>query len=164
MIAHNAALNGFGHVRVQAEALGRADGDFPFRVSAVTSWGKLADVGPVAQEQGLINVPVCRLDSLEPGTGLRSPNIIKIDVEGAEVDVLAGGMELLRKARPMLLIELHGTNVPVTLALDDLGYRVRVLGSDKQVVDSPWDAKIVATPAERVDLARLADELMNVET
>ena len=37
----------------------------------------------------------------------RAPTLLKIDVEGAETDVLAGGPGVLDK-RPKLLIELHG--------------------------------------------------------
>jgi len=35
------------------------------------------------------------------------PNVIKIDVEGAESSVLRGGIEMLRKHRPLILMEVH---------------------------------------------------------
>lgn len=35
-------------------------------------------------------------------------DVIKIDVEGAECDVVAGGLETIRKHRPKLIIEVHG--------------------------------------------------------
>jgi hypothetical protein len=34
-----------------------------------------------------------------------SPSVVKIDVEGAELDVLRGGRELLERARPTLILE-----------------------------------------------------------
>jgi FkbM family methyltransferase len=39
------------------------------------------------------------------------PDIIKIDVEGAEMDVLRGASSLLKQARPLLFLELHPTKL-----------------------------------------------------
>jgi FkbM family methyltransferase len=40
-----------------------------------------------------------------------APDIIKIDVEGAEMDVLRGASSLLKQARPLLFLELHPTKL-----------------------------------------------------
>lgn len=51
-------------------------------------------------------------------------NLIKIDVEGAEVDVLAGALATIRLHRPVLFVEnnsLEGSP-PLHALLDDLGY------------------------------------------
>ncbi|HAO98929.1 MAG TPA: hypothetical protein DCQ83_02670 [Fibrobacteres bacterium] len=37
------------------------------------------------------------------------PEVIKIDVEGAEAEVLRGGLEFLRERKPALLLSVHGT-------------------------------------------------------
>lgn len=47
-------------------------------------------------------------DLLLPDT---KPDLIKIDVEGAEVDVLVGAQEVLTKFRPRLFIEMHDAYV-----------------------------------------------------
>jgi hypothetical protein len=36
------------------------------------------------------------------------PNIIKIDAEGAEVEILRGGLTLIKKARPIIICEIGG--------------------------------------------------------
>lgn len=36
---------------------------------------------------------------------LPAPDLIKIDVEGAEVEVLRGGLQLLSTTRPSLIVE-----------------------------------------------------------
>src|SRR5713101_2502413 len=51
-------------------------------------------------------VPAITLDSFCVPSGVR-PDILKIDVEGAEYDVLLGAQETISRCRPKLFIELH---------------------------------------------------------
>jgi FkbM family methyltransferase len=51
-------------------------------------------------------VPTVRLDSLI-ARGERGPDVIKVDVEGAEVLALEGARKLLAEKKPLLLIEVH---------------------------------------------------------
>jgi methyltransferase FkbM-like protein len=41
----------------------------------------------------------------------RPPTLLKIDVEGAEVDVLRGAQRLLREDRPHVIVETHGARL-----------------------------------------------------
>jgi FkbM family methyltransferase len=52
-----------------------------------------------------ITVPNVRLDDFEFGT---VPTLLKIDVEGAELEVIRGGEALLRRSHPVLVMEVHG--------------------------------------------------------
>jgi Methyltransferase FkbM domain len=52
-----------------------------------------------------MRVPVIRLDTLWEDLGTPSIDLIKIDVEGTELDVLRGSARLLRKERPWLMLE-----------------------------------------------------------
>jgi len=64
------------------------------------------------------------LDLLELG----KVNVIKIDAEGAEVEVLEGALEVLRRFRPKLLIEVRRSIYPrVMRILGGLGYVVEEL-------------------------------------
>jgi hypothetical protein len=45
------------------------------------------------------------LDSAAASLG--APDLIKIDIEGAELDALAGGLQTLREKRPHLIVETH---------------------------------------------------------
>jgi FkbM family methyltransferase len=40
-----------------------------------------------------------------------APDVIKVDVEGAEYDVLIGGKDIIRDHRPVLLVEVHGRKI-----------------------------------------------------
>ncbi|TQK50505.1 FkbM family methyltransferase [Streptomyces sp. SLBN-118] len=73
-----------------------------------------------------IPVPCVRID----GLGLKDITLIKIDVDGSELDVLSGAEEILVRDRPALFVELEGRIGPVDPVLDRLahhGYRGWVL-------------------------------------
>jgi FkbM family methyltransferase len=158
-IEHNLKLNGFYHVRVRREALGNQTGEAAFRVSAKLTMGRLAYIGSADLETAVIQVPIRSLDRLYTSGELPSPDVLKIDVEGAEIDVLRGSVETLRAARPLLLIELHGTNAGVATFLSELAYRVQVLGSKASVLESPWYAQVFAWPSENTEATDLAELL-----
>ncbi len=161
-IAHNVRLNDFAHVSVRREALGNQEGEVEFRVSAESTWGKLASTGPVSQETAIIRVPIRKCDTLVARGEMPRPDLLKIDVEGAEIDVLSGAVETLRNLRPLLFIELHGTNAAIACLLSDLGYRAQVLGTRADILESPWYAQVFAWPAERTEAADLAEALTGV--
>jgi FkbM family methyltransferase len=59
---------------------------------------------------GELEIPTVTLDRCIYGeNGLRPPNVIKIDVEGAELLVLRGATRTLTEYHPWLFIEIHGT-------------------------------------------------------
>lgn len=73
------------------------------------------------------------LDEFVLGTNHQPPDIIKIDVEGAEYHVLKGGKRVLEKYQPELIIEVHrggrigelgGSEKEVRELLDRMGYDI----------------------------------------
>jgi FkbM family methyltransferase len=156
----NARLNHFECIRVMPVALGNHDGEARFLLSEISSRGALETTGRVpTSHSGIATVQIRRLDTLMNEAHLPPPDVMKIDVEGAEADVLAGAHETLMRHRPMLMIELHGTNTEVASALDAINYRASVLGKSGSIFEVPWDAYIIATPAERADLQECAATL-----
>jgi FkbM family methyltransferase len=95
---------------------------------------------------GTLVVPVLSLDSWIAGSGVERPNLVKIDVEGAEVGVIRGMAETLRSAGPTLIIELHGTQSEVADALDAVGYEHAPIDSQASTREAPWWAHILARP------------------
>ena len=86
------------------------------------------------------NVPVITLDSLT----LRRPvRLIKMDVEGAEPQVIRGAERLLRDDRPTILSELHPTQLQRAsgVTADAFLTQMRALGYRAQSIDgAPIDA------------------------
>jgi FkbM family methyltransferase len=144
----NARSNGFSQISARNFALADHDGDAEFLLSANATFGGLAgSAGKIENQAGRLQVRVCRLDSVVQRDSLPLPRIIKIDVEGAEAAVLDGARETIRKARPIFIIELHGTNAVIAKKLDELGYVCAVPGSTKTITEVHWNAQIVAFPA-----------------
>lgn len=81
------------------------------------------------------NVQEVRMVTLEEATrlcGLQSVACIKMDIEGAEVEVLKSAHEFLRRHRPRLVVEPHlvdgtMTTEQVTEILEKAGYTVETL-------------------------------------
>jgi FkbM family methyltransferase len=57
------------------------------------------------------------------------PNVIKIDVEDAESSVLEGGLNLIRKTKPFIFVEVHSvfSMFNVSKLLNHLGYTMDLL-------------------------------------
>lgn len=93
-------------------------------------------------EPGSEGIPVRSLDQLtEKGAGLAGrPLAIKIDVEGWELTVLRGATELLRNAKPAVLLSVHPdvllklgqTSAEIGDLLKALDYRWTVVGVDHE--------------------------------
>lgn len=155
-IEYNAGLNAFSNMTTRPEAAGGTNRTETFCTSLEPTWGKLATVGKTPDKPlGEITVQVRRLDDLCGSGEIRYPDLMKIDVEGAETEVLAGAFETISKSRPLIVMELHGTNDPVMDTLDKLGYEGGVLGNPIPIREANWEAYIVAAPRERPELMAL---------
>jgi FkbM family methyltransferase len=120
-LARNLEVNGLAHrVRIEACALGAHSGSSGFEHDVTRMMGHLSTTHATA-------VPIHKADDMS----LPIPEIIKIDVEGAELDVLAGARASIAAGRPPIFLETHA---PVSLA-DCLallpGYSARQLDHDR---------------------------------
>lgn len=59
-----------------------------------------------------VEVPAFSLDNLLASGSLTPPQFIKIDVEGAELDVLKGASRLLKELSPLVYLETHNIHNP----------------------------------------------------
>jgi FkbM family methyltransferase len=93
-------LNGVNNVTVHPFALARASGNAILHAhDSPLMWS----LDPVGHSANGIDVACRTLDDVAAESG--PPDLVKIDVEGAELDVLRGGVELVRTACPPLIVE-----------------------------------------------------------
>jgi FkbM family methyltransferase len=118
-------------INVMALAVGNVDGTEVLKVMPDSSMGKLANSSFQAEVSATDEIPVTirRIDSLLRGHEIPPPNVVKIDVEGAELDVLSGSVEMLRVSRPAIFLEAHGAALEKSCSqqLEQFGYKVRRL-------------------------------------
>ncbi|RMG10879.1 MAG: FkbM family methyltransferase, partial [Deltaproteobacteria bacterium] len=122
--------------QVEAHHLGIAarPGRRRFRPGRGSGTGRLdpeRETDPAEGDGALVEVT--SLDAFCTSRGLR-PQVLKIDVEGGEVEVLDGAAALLAAERPILLLSTHGAPLAAACRqrLSPLGYRF-------EPMDSPAD-------------------------
>ena len=138
--AGNIAIHNCFNADVRWAAVGKFDGEVDAPVLDYTkpaSIGSLglnpsADVGQAIKRTE--RVQALRLDSL----GLPRLDLLKIDVEGAEHDVLSGAAETISRCRPYIIVEHLKSSEVLLRLLTDMGYGHGVIrGSTNNVVAMP---------------------------
>ena len=100
-LRHNAELNGLSQVEVVEQAVADTCDPVAMSIGANLATARLGDRG-----ERVVLVQCTTLDAFAERPG-RAPDVVKIDVEGAENLVLAGMAGLLSAHRPLVLCELH---------------------------------------------------------
>lgn len=84
-----------------------------------------------SEERGFkpTTVETISIDDLVTSGTINKPDLIKIDIEGAEHLAIDGAIETLKKYSPILLIEIHSkfNDTKITNILHDLGYKIDIL-------------------------------------
>ncbi|RFU44557.1 FkbM family methyltransferase [Paraburkholderia sp. DHOC27] len=99
----NLALNGLTHVRAWPAACGANAGTLYFDAPDYLSQGNFGGVSMTPTSgQKSIAVSCVRLDDALANETI---GLLKVDVEGAELDVLQGCREILKRSQPVLYVE-----------------------------------------------------------
>ncbi|MDY7099651.1 MAG: FkbM family methyltransferase [Actinomycetota bacterium] len=104
-IRENARRNGFTNVEIVPVAVGSRTGPAELLLARHPGGAALAGRDVPPDHVGTVEVVSTTLDSLVDSGQLPPPDVVKIDVEGAESDVLAGMTGLLSQHRPVLVCE-----------------------------------------------------------
>lgn len=140
-LVENLALNQRTNVLTWNAALSDRSGVLDFLDNGISQTGTLLTGAPHAQGFQKIQVQAYRLDDLE----LPAPDLVKIDCEGAEMQVLRGAVRTLRQHRPVVHLEVHPllgvSETEVQGFLRSAGYSVesRQKGDEMHYLCSPVD-------------------------
>lgn len=140
-VRRNVELNGLGHVTIVQAAVSDRDG-----VACLDLGASDQDASIVRRDGGRsIPVSTVSVDGEVARLGIM-PAFIKVDVEGAEADVVAGMQATLGHRKTVVVCEVHdpadGLDGPVPRALRDAGYTVAWLDG----IGDDWPPHLVARP------------------
>lgn len=118
-------LNTLKNVKVVEKAVSNRAGTMTFEIGPSSSMGHLAE--QVSDKS--IEVETVVLDEFVRKANLPVPNLMKIDIEGAEFDCLVGARDLLQNNPIKIFLATHGANVhrKCLSFLNELGYEIRSL-------------------------------------
>jgi FkbM family methyltransferase len=163
----NAALNSLTNVWTLQAGAGEAEGQThlpPLDYSRPDNFGAVSLDNAEEGEP----VPVHTVDSLE----LAACAMIKMDVEGWEIQALRGATDTLSRCRPLLYLENHNSrNAEALIAwVQEAGYRVfwhlpalynpdNFLGQERNVFQGWFSVNILCVPEARKDVLAAVEPL-----
>lgn len=153
LLKRNLDLNGCANVQAENVALGSTSGIVPFSFDPErhTMGGLKGHLAKGEDWQQTIEVRCEKLDEFVERSGL-IPSLMKIDVEGAGREVLAGAANTLARHKPSIFFEMHATieTCPELLAMRELqtqGYRILDLaGRPQEPVKPLWTKPLWCEP------------------
>jgi len=159
-------LNNCTNVQIEQIALGASQGQAElFLVEGTEDYCNSLRPPAVNAETRKVPVEVTTVDEFLSRTGLGGVDFIKLDVEGAELDVLKGASNLLRHPpRPVFMIEVYDIRTQpwgyrayeIVQFLKKTGYQWFELGDDGTPFSiesdrDSFDANLIAVPMECVE-------------
>jgi FkbM family methyltransferase len=145
-IARNAELNLLENIVVVPRAVSSRAGTARLLIVDDQSWSRLEEYGEHPATERVIDVETVTIDELVGSGELPPPALVKIDVEGAELAVLAGMRATIDRHRPAIVCELHGTHAGFAAAMAEHGYRVVNLEGPAPIERDPDTNHAVGLP------------------
>ena len=107
----NIGLNKFKNISVDNIGLGDKKGEFKLYIDTESNRGGNRIKQNDKNNKKFSIIKVERLDDWVKTKNITNIDLIKIDVEGFEMNVLIGGIDLIKKYKPILFIELDDNNL-----------------------------------------------------
>jgi FkbM family methyltransferase len=105
-IRHNAQLNNFSQIEVIPKAVSHTSGSGQLLLAKYSGGHALATADAPPDLAGEVAVDLVSIDDLIAQNKIEPPNFVKVDVEGAELDVLKGMTETIKTYQPTVIYEI----------------------------------------------------------
>lgn len=152
-LSDNLKLNSNENIKLISKAVADKSGETTFMVHSSGGMGRLSgSTGSDSDPSNTLKVDAVSLDEFVFHASNPPPQLIKMDIEGGEVLALSGMTRLLKEARPVLLIELHGKQAAEAAwqILPDANYSLLFMRKGYPLVENSQDlgkkSYIVASP------------------
>ena len=131
-LVNNLKLNQIENVTVSSLAAWSKPGVLGWYVGAQPVWHRIDSKSESAC------VETTTIDELAREAGLRRVDWMKLDIEGAELEVLVGASAVLQEFHPSLFIEVHCTFDPLQQFLSSAGYVIARQAFDRPPKEHGW--------------------------
>lgn len=136
----NLDLNPTTHISLVLKAISDKTGKTVFLVHSSRGMGKME--GSLGKNRGYeqtISVDTVSIDEFVYQENRPAPDLIKLDIEGAETMALRGMPRVLKEKRPLLLIELHSIEAGQSAwqILGDFAYSLYWIRKGYPKIDTP---------------------------
>ncbi|NEO36987.1 MAG: FkbM family methyltransferase [Moorea sp. SIOASIH] len=144
IILRNVELNSFSNVTVFPQAVSDSTGTGELLLAHHSGGATLATAGTPPDLRGEMTVDLVSIDDLVSQKTLKPPTVVKIDVEGAEINVLRGMIQTIKEFQPILIYEVDDgnqesfklKNKTIEMFIDSLGYKIMPL--EPAYPNIPW--------------------------
>jgi FkbM family methyltransferase len=143
-LVENVAVNSLGNVTASQVVICDDVTPKTFYLSRGSDSGSSSLVPAHDFSGAAIEVPATTLNAYAAGHGISRVHLLKLDIEGAELQALRGATDLLSGSHPPIIVtEYHGQVAAragvdlreITRFLKQFGYSVRRMGTDAECTD-----------------------------
>jgi FkbM family methyltransferase len=98
----------------------------------------------------LYKVPIVALDEIVGGEKLANIRLIKVDVDGGDLQVLLGAQNIIRQFYPLLIVEISENQHEIYQLIKDFGYQYITDMQGREVNPDKWPPNLIASMREIV--------------
>jgi FkbM family methyltransferase len=109
-VRYNAKLNQFKNVTVFQKAVSANKGEGNLLLAHHSGGATLSTVGTPPDLRGSMQVELVCVDDLVAQKKMKPPTAVKVDVEGAEIEVLKGMLKTIDQYKPIIFYEVDDGN------------------------------------------------------
>ena len=160
LLTENATLNGYRQIEAINRAISATEGEVPFFLTALDT-GRHSLFQHGLPESTVVEVQTITLDRFLEDRGWPPIGMLKIDVEGAELDVFRGMKQMLGRTLPSFMIVEYNPSLVKNAGSDPLeflnlpassGFQVEIIDENKGLV-----------PLEPDDVPALSESMLRKE-